>query len=37
MERVKADVLTSFGGWLKNSGNRWKMGATMPTLRPCPR
>jgi len=28
MERVKTDALTSFGGWLENSGNSWKMGAT---------
>jgi hypothetical protein len=27
MERVKTDTLTSFGGWLANSGNSWKMRA----------
>ena len=28
MERVKTDTLTSFGGWLENSGNSWKVRAT---------
>jgi hypothetical protein len=28
MERVKADALASFGGWLENSSNRWKVSAT---------
>jgi hypothetical protein len=32
MGRVKTDTLTSFGGWLENSGNRWKMSATRWTL-----
>jgi len=28
MERVKTDALRSFGGWLENSGNAWKLRAT---------